>query len=398
VTRQSRERKRVLHIATRFLHGGSERDLVEAIHALPGQDYESCLLVGPEHNRELIGQMLPGTRVEVEPNLLREVSPSQDIRAASSITRFIRRNRFDVVHTCQSKAGIVGRLAASVAGTPLILHSLSMANIEHQRASMSMVYVGAERVAARWTDAYFVVGTDLMQRYLRAGIADPARFQVVRSSIDLTRFEEAAYLDRRDARERLGLPCGREVVAYVGSLEERKGVLRLPAYLRALRTFTEGSAHLVIAGVGPLEGELRADFARQGLSDSVTFLGFTKEVPTVMAAADCLVLLSDAEGLPQVLVQAAAVRRPFVAFPIDGAAELIWHGATGSVLKHRDPVEAARATLQYLGPCEVRPVDLRDWSSAAVRQGYRQVFDAQTARLADTSGHSLLRRRKGVTA
>jgi glycosyltransferase involved in cell wall biosynthesis len=219
---------------------------------------------------------------------------------------------------------------------------------------------------------------------LRAGIADAGRFHVVRSPISLADFQQAGGMPRPLARRLLGLPVEGPLIAYVGSLEERKGVRRLPIYLAALRALSQG-AHLVIAGEGPLEHEMRAEFAALGLSDCVTFLGFTDAVPTVMCAADSLVLLSDAEGLPQVLVQAAAARRPFVAFPVDGAHELIWRGATASVVGGRDPVDAARATLPYLQPREIPPIDLREWSASAIRTAYRQVFDSQTEGMSEVT-------------
>jgi glycosyltransferase involved in cell wall biosynthesis len=137
---------------------------------------------------------------------------------------------------------------------------------------------------------------------------------------------------------------------------------------------------LIIAGDGPMRDGLEQDFARRGLSGAVAFLGFTREVPVVMAAADCVVLLSEAEGLPQVLVQAAAVGRPFVAYPVDGPRELLRKGATGSIV--RDSREAAWATLAYFeAPAARCHVELSDWSPATVRSAYRGIFSSLSERL-----------------
>ena len=374
--------RKVLHMATRFLRGGSERDMADAIGALPEEEYESWLLIGPEHDKRAIEELLPEhCRVVVEPSLVREISPSQDARAMLSIRSFIQGRKFDVVHTCQSKVGVLGRLAASMAGTPLILHRLTMANFfESRQVAVTSAFRGAEQLVARWTDAYFVVGTDLMQRYLRAGIAEARRFHVVRSAIDLERFEAARNLDRQEARRRLSLPPDENIVAYIGALEERKGVGQLPAYLESLRAIAPGGLRLVIAGDGPLRDCLERDFARRGLSAAVTFLGFTREVPAAMAAADCVVLLSEAEGLPQVLVQAAAVGRPFVAYPVDGPRELLRKGATGSIV--RDSREAAWATLAHFeSPAPQCHIELNDWSPATVRSAYRGIFSSLSERL-----------------
>ncbi len=370
------KRKTVLHIATRFLDGGSEGRLTDVIRALPGDEFEHRLLLGIDHDLDKIRERLGECRITIEPHLRREIGPRDDLLALMGMTRFIRRGRFDVVHTCQSKAGILGRLAAKLAGTPVVLHSLSMANFfDDGLSSLSPVFRNAERLVGLWTDAYIVVGGDLKRRYIESKIGSADRYHIVRTSIDVKRFQEASRLERREAHCMLGLPPDESLVCHVGSLQARKGVLELPAYLRALRAASPRPVRLLIAGEGELESQLRAAFAAQGLSGAVTFLGFTREVATVMAASDCVVLLSQAEGMPQVLVQAAGVRRPFVSYPVDGALELISLGATGTITSARDPTAAARATVPYLGADNAAAaVDLTEWETEYVYEAYRRLF------------------------
>jgi glycosyltransferase involved in cell wall biosynthesis len=251
-----------------------------------------------------------------------------------------------------------------------------MANFGEGFGSLASIgYRQAERLVGRWTDAYMVVGRDLRERFREAGIAQPGRYHVIRTAIALDRFRAAAETGRRSARHGLRLPLGVPVVAYVGSLEERKGMRQLPSYLREVHEATGSDAKLVIAGEGQLRAELGAAVAKAGLAQSVEFLGFTERVPEVMVAADCVVLLSETEGLPQVLVQAAAARTPFVSYPVDGTAELLARGAAGTVVPFGDWAAAARATAGLLRAPSPAMIDLGDWELSVVRREYHNLYE-----------------------
>ena len=368
---------KVLHIATRFLNGGTELQIADVLRALPASRYDNFLLVGPESDLEAAHALFGATHVTVESQLQRTTHPLRDALALINLSRFLRQHRFDVVHSWQSKAGILGRLAARLSGTPVVFHSLTTVNFGAEFGSArSLVYRSAERLVGRWTTAYMSVGHDVAQRYLEAGIAVPDRYHVVRSSIRLNRFYQAAAVGRRRARMDLGLPLDSPIIAYVGRLDERKGVRQLPSYLRAVQDAARVPAYLLIAGDGELRADLEETFTRFGVAGMVTFFGFTERVPQIMVAADCIVLLSKGEGLPQVLIQAMATKTPFVAYPVGGTAELLVQGAVGTIVEAGDWAAAARATVDYLqaAPPTHHSPDLSEWDPVEVEARYRELF------------------------
>jgi len=357
---------RVLHIATRYRRGGSEQRIRDLLAALDDADHS--VLVGADSDLSLAQDQL-GVPVAMVASLVRAPRPDLDLCALVQLARVIRREAPTIVVTHQSKAGAVGRLAARLAGGVPVVHSLSMANFGpgFGRAE-GMVFRVVERLLAPATSRYVVVGADLARRFEVAGI--PAhKLTIVRS---------AAALPAECPTERPSLPAvpdGRPVVLCLGALESRKNPLDLVPLLARVQE-TVPDAFLAIAGDGPLAGDLGAAIARAGLASDGVLLGYVKPVEPLLWRADVVVLLSDAEGLPQVLIQAAAAGTPFVSYDVDGAREVVALGAEGSVVPLGDVEAAAAAIVRLLraGAPRRRRADLASWDRAVIHRSYRAVI------------------------
>jgi glycosyltransferase involved in cell wall biosynthesis len=167
------------------------------------------------------------------------------------------------------------------------------------------------------------------------------------------------------------------LICYVGSLEPRKNPLLLPRLLRRLHDRLPGPPGLLVVGDGPERGRLVDELRTQDLQGSVVLTGYLSDPPLVHEAlrgSDVVVLMSEAEGLPQVLVQAAATGTPFVAFDVDGVRELLALGAAGSVVPLGRVQEAADEVARWLGAAAREPqVDLSSWSRESITASYRSV-------------------------
>ena len=332
---------RILHVCTRYAVGGSERRLRDLISALP--DHEHDVVLGADSDLDLARRHLPGVGIVVEPMLRRSVSVWRDPVALVRLRRAIVEHAGDLVVTHQSKAGVLGRLAARAAGSPPVVHSLSMADFgPGYRRLESRVFRAVERSLARWTAAYAVVGADLASRFGRIGV--PAeKLTVIRSAVPLPRATDDRTALRREVAAAYGLPPDRPWILSVGSLEERKCVLDLPILLQQVLLLDTGrTPFLVVAGDGPEEARLWALVRQVGLEDDCRLLGHVDDPGDLFLTSDVVVLISRAEGLPQVLVQAAAAGTPYVATDVDGAGELLELGAVGTVVDLGDAVGAAQ--------------------------------------------------------
>jgi glycosyltransferase involved in cell wall biosynthesis len=377
VTDPARER-RALHVCTRYLRGGSERRIADIVRALPELDHH--LLVGAESDLARARADLPAISMEGEPTLVRAVDPRRDARALVRLTGVIRGGRFAVVFTHQSKSGALGRIAARIAGGIPVIHSLSMANFGPGYGRFEdRAFRSVERLLAPYTAGYCVVGHDLARRYRMIGV--PAhKLHIVRSGAPLP----SAATTRPAARRRLArlysIPEGRPVIAYIGSLDRRKNVLLLPDLLTAVFERSEQPPFLAVAGEGPLQQDLAAEISRAGRSADTALLGHVSPVDDLLIGADVVVLLSSAEGLPQVLLQAAAAGTPFVAYEVDGVAEVLGLGASGRSVPFGHLAAMADAVVPYLEgsvPCtRVGRGVLDQWAPATVAEGHRSVLRA----------------------
>jgi glycosyltransferase involved in cell wall biosynthesis len=357
-------RLQVLHVVTRYLRGGSEARLRDIVAALPEADHH--VVCGVDSDLELLQAHIRADVVVREPALVRPPSP-KDVAAFRRIRKVVRRRHFDLIFTHQSKAGVLTRMATN--GTPVI-HSLSMANFGTGYAAwQDRLFRTIERRLASKTSAYAVVGSDLAARYAANGVPLD-KMHIVRSGVAMP----PAEVDRAAVRARHAVPLGRPLVLYLGSLEERKGVLDLPALAQRLLADAAERPFLFVAGEGPLHGDLAALVLEHRLEADVRLAGFVDEPGELVAAADVVVLLSRAEGISQALVQAAAAGTPFVAMEVDGARELLEMGADGIVVPSGD-VEAAAAAIVEVIRREPRgaAVDLDAWDPSAIRQRYREV-------------------------
>lgn len=367
---------RVVHVITRYGAGGSERRLRDMVTATPHLEHLVVVgaLAAPDRTPEQLGEV----PVHVEAHLRRSPHPYHDLRSLRSLQRLLRRVRPDLVVTHQSKGGLLGRLAAARLGIPT-LHSLSMASFGpgYPRAVRAL-FRRVERAMVPRTTAYAVVGHDLAATYRRLGV--PAdRLHVIRSAAPLP--DEPVDRDRARAalRRRAGLAPDRPVLAYVGSLDARKNVLALLDLLERLGAASPEQTRpgLVVAGDGPLHAELRSRARSRHVTGDVAFLGHLDDPGPVFGGADLVVLLSRTEGLPQVLVQAAAAGTPFVAFDVSGTRELLAAGARGTVVPWGDLDAAGHAVTALLEASGEtgRRLDLHDWDPALVGRRHAELID-----------------------
>jgi glycosyltransferase involved in cell wall biosynthesis len=373
-TRSGPDRARVLHVCTRYLRGGSERRLRDFIAAVP--DVIHDVVIGLESDPDLARSQLDAASISVEPALIRQVSPVRDAIAVARLARRVRRGGYVLVVTHQSKAGVVGRTAAAMAGRVPVIHSLSMASFgPGYSARSSRIQRATERVLAPLTTGYAVVGTDLAARYSQIGI-DERKLRIVRSGVPLPDHRVAPSQARRHLHERFGIDRTAPLIAYLGSLDERKGVDELPAILDRVRR-GEPAARLVIAGAGSLEPLLRSRFAADLESSTVYMLGHVSPVDDLVAAADVIVLPSRVEGISQVLIQAAVAATPFVAYEVDGVQELrdLGAAAMSAPIGDRDRLSGAIVEVLRAG-FRGAPIDAGDWASDKIAEDYRSLFDS----------------------
>jgi starch synthase (maltosyl-transferring) len=144
-----------------------------------------------------------------------------------------------------------------------------------------------------------------------------------------------------------GIPPESRTFLYVGRLDRQKG---LPFLLEAWAPVAARyrGVHLLLVGEGPERGALETQIARLGLAASVHLSGWREEIPELLRAADCFVLPSLWEGMPNVVLEAMAAGLPVIATRVEGTAEVIQAGETGWLVAPGAPGALTAAMEQFL--------------------------------------------------
>lgn len=177
----------------------------------------------------------------------------------------------------------------------------------------------------------------------------PERIVAIRNGMDVARFDED--VDASAVRAELGFEDDDSIALLIGRFAPLKGHTFA---LRALASAMERvpGLKMVFAGNGELEEELKAEAGELGLADRVLFAGFRRDVPRLLAASDVLILPSESESLPLVILEAMAARRPVVSTDVGGISEAVEDGRTGLLVKPRDSAGLADAMVEVLGDVE----------------------------------------------
>jgi glycosyltransferase involved in cell wall biosynthesis len=217
-----------------------------------------------------------------------------------------------------------------------------------------------------------VVNAESLRPSGRAG----RRTEVIPSGVDTERFQPRAGA-RVAAKARLGVPPDRPLIGTVGRLEGRKGTATLIEAAARLADYGAADVGVVVAGDGPLRGELRGLVERLGLAACVTLLGQRSDVREVLAALDVFVLPSRTEGMSNALLEAMAMACPVVATAVGGTPEVVVPGETGVLVPPAEPAAMAAAVARLLAAPELaarlgaaarRRIENRYGSRAMVRR------------------------------
>ncbi|HXA19063.1 MAG TPA: glycosyltransferase family 4 protein [Thermoanaerobaculia bacterium] len=331
---------RVLHVITRLILGGAQENTLLTCEGLDRMaEYDVTLATGVDRGPEgnMFDRAEKSIKLVVIPELGRNINPVADFVALVKLYRHIRRNRYHIVHTHSSKAGVLGRIAAKLAGTPIVIHTLhGLVFHEYQPWIVNRTWRLVKKICAPMTDHFLSVSSIIIDKAVAAGIDRREKFTTVYSGMELDWFLNSK-ADGAAVRRELGIPKDAPVVGKIARLFPLKGHNELmdaaPEIVRR-----QPDVRFLLIGDGILYDHLRERAARAGILENFVFAGLMKRerIPEMIAAMDVVVHTSLREGLARVLPQALAMGKPCVSFDIDGAPEVVIDGETGYLVRAHD--------------------------------------------------------------
>ena len=322
----------------------------------------------------------------------RTIQPVQDARTLLSLTRLIRSNSYDLVHTHFSKAGFIGRFAAKVAQCPIVIHTAyDLYFRAYNSGPKRQIFILLEKLAAPFCDTMLFISETVRQDAIRCHLKNESALMLVGHGIDIARYASFR-TDVAAVRTKYGIGKSDLWVGNVGRRVHNKGIDTL---IRAAALVLERrpDARFIIAGVGPLRGGLEALTHSLGIASQVQFAGYLPEdedVMRLMSSLDVFVLPTRREGLGLVFVEAMALQCPVVGSRISPITKVVKDGETGLLATANDPEDFARAILVLLEDTHLRrrmgtagPVHVeREFDEKQVFQR----IEAEYQRMADAVG------------
>ena len=349
---------RVLHIITRMIVGGAQENTllsVVGLDAMPEYDVDFISGIDKGKEGELLSQARETTNLIILPEMGRSINPFSDVVAFWKLYKLIKKGRYHIVHTHSSKAGVLGRLAAWLAGTPIIVHTLhSLVFHEHQPWVINRAWWLAKKICAPVTDFYISVSSVIVEKAIAAGIDKPEQFRTIYSGMELDWFLNAKF-DPIKVKEEFGIPLDAPVVGKIARLFPLKGHDQLmdaaPEIVQRVP-----NVRFFLIGDGLLLEHLQKRATEYGILENFVFAGLIDRtrIPEMISAMDVVVHTSLREGLARVLPQSLAMGKPCVSFDIDGAREVVIDDYTGYLVEAFDSVGLAEGVAKLLEDEELR--------------------------------------------
>jgi glycosyltransferase involved in cell wall biosynthesis len=319
----SGDRARVLYLSHAFMVGGAEEMVFNLVRHLPSR-FEP--MVGCIHQAGPIGEEIRRTGVAFD---VLGLDPGwRHPLALLAIRRYLQRVRPTIVHTFLLTASLYGRLAAMLAGVPIVIGT--EVNVYANKRKRHAI---AEQLLLRGTDAVIVSAESVRDFYVDQIHADASKVEVIYNAVDWSQLETT--IDRAAIRATAGVPDDAPGIGIIARLTPQKAHQVL--FDAVAQTPSLASAHLIVVGDGELRGPLETQAVRLGIADRVHFVGARRDLGNLLAAMDVFVMPSFWEGLPLSMVLAMGAGLPVVATRVAGIPEVVQDDRTGLLVPPGQP-------------------------------------------------------------
>lgn len=332
---------RVAHLITSLTLGGAQETVFYYYNNMNRKTYDFYFLAGGKGEFEsdsYIKKLEKDSKYIVIKNLFKRINLWKDLLAFIEIYNFLRKNRIQIIHTHSSKSGIIGRIAAKMAGVPVIIHTVHGWSFHNRTPNKTkMIYKFLEKVTAKITDRLIVVTEKDSEKGIMENIASREKFKIIRSGIDFSKFYKNESKEIKDFKNRFK---GKKIVATIGRLSEQKNTIDFMKIVKMISRKRD-DIHFIVIGDGELREQLEMYIKTNQIENNVTMLGAKDNVIDYYYIMDVFVLTSLWEGLPRVIPEAMACGVPVVANAVDGVSDIMKDGINGYLIKPDDLGNAA---------------------------------------------------------
>jgi len=315
--------------------------------------------------------------------MTRRITPFSDMISLIKLFLYFRKEKFDIVHTHTPKAGFLGRIAARLAGVPVVIHSSYgfYIGVKIPPATRRIIML-AEKIASYFCDMVFSQNKEDIEWAIRQKIINEKKIKLLTYGIDIDRFNPSKFDQDfiSGKKKELGIE-NKKVIGMVGRFVKEKGYLDL---FDAFKIVKKKIPNAVLLLVAPKDKEKEdaldeSILKEYGIEKDTILLGYKEEVASVekiYSLIDVFVLPSYREGFSMSLLEAQAMEKPVVATDIRGCREAVDDGKTGVLVPLKDLKKFADAIIYFLSS----PAKSKEMGEAGRKRvlkdfDERQIFD-----------------------
>jgi glycosyltransferase involved in cell wall biosynthesis len=304
----------------------------------------------------LLDEFARETGIEtVKFRMYRRITPMRDLATIFHLWRYFRRSRPHIVHAHTPKAGLLGMLAALLAGVPVRIYHIHGLPFMTAVGLRRRLLISTEKVSCRVAHCVLAVSHSIRKVAVTHALCPARKIETLLggsiNGVDAAgRFNPTRLQQTLGAqvRTQYGIPKDALVLGFIGRIVGDKGITELVAAWRSLRSQFP-KLHLLVVGYFEKQDPVSAEVEKILRTDQrIHLAGAQRETPQFYAAMDLVVLPTYREGFPTVPLEAAAMERPVVATLIPGCIDAVQDGITGSLVPPRNVELLVLAITQYL--------------------------------------------------
>lgn len=284
--------------------------------------------------------------------IARSMNPVLATRSLLQLIRLFRCHRFDVLHVHTPVAALIGRIAARIAGIPLVVYTAHGFYFHEDMPRFKRsLFVALERLGGRFTDLLFSQSAEDARDAVSEGILSASRVFTIGNGVDPARFDPARIGDGKASRQALGIPEDAFVIGCIGRQVREKGI---GDFLRAAQSISAQRPNIWFLLIGErlatdhsssVEPEIAV--AREVLGPRLVTPGQRTDIPECIAAMNVFCLPSWREGMPRTVIEAMMMAKPVLATDIRGSREEVLPEVTGLLVPAKSPWLLAEAMLKF---------------------------------------------------
>ncbi|QBA65584.1 glycosyltransferase family 1 protein [Muriicola soli] len=276
-------------------------------------------------------------------NMTRKITPAKDLVALLQLYRILKKEKPYIVHTHTPKAGVLGMIAAKMAGVPHRLHTIAGLPLLETKGLKRLLLNQVEKLTYASATKVYPNSKGLMDIVLKNKYTSASKLKVLANGssngIDTGYFNPELFTakERLILKQKLDISSQDVVFTFIGRIVKDKGINEL---ISAFKQLLESQPNVKLLFVGDYEREQDPIFPENEVfmrqSDKIILVGWQNDVRPFLSISDCLVFPSYREGFPNVVMQAGAMGLYTIASDINGCNEIIQDQINGSLIPVKD--------------------------------------------------------------